>query len=57
MRIRTLLTDDSGISGVHLCDGLLREGNGAAISEVDKIHNWAKLASSSDEQRDAVEMS
>ena len=57
MRTRSLITDNLVILGAALCEGLLREGNGAAISEVDKIHNWAKLASSSDEQRDAVEMS
>jgi len=36
MRTRSFIIDNSVILGAHLCEGLLRESNGAPSIEVDK---------------------
>ena len=46
MRTRSLITDNLVILGADLCEGLLREGNGAPSIVVDKSYNCAWLAPS-----------
>ena len=55
MRTRFIITDNLVISGADLCEGLLREGNGAPSIVVDEIYNLACPASPIHYQFDPVQ--